>query len=135
MSNFFRFWRWIARNWFRTLSCVALAGFGVMYAIYPEVAKIIFLWCGGFLLLLSFISGAEKIGEAREDTRIYSLYSENYRARHRIPGEPMRLHQLDIEEMTPEELEEARARGWVTTPDETEDEDGLGWEVEYYRKK
>lgn len=125
----------MARHWKIYAMGATLALLAWFYLSYPDAARFLMLFVGAFAVLMSLISGAVNISQAREDTRIYSLYSENYRARHRIPGEPMRLHQLDIEEMTPEELEEARARGWVTTPDETEDEDGLGWEVEYYRKK
>ena len=120
MSNFFLFRRWIVRHWFMVLSCVALVGFGVMYAIYPDAAKIMFLAWGGMLLLLSFVAGCEKVGEAREDTRMYSIYSENYRAKNPIPGEIMKMTASDLAKMTKEERADAVRWGWVEVEPEQE---------------
>lgn len=120
MSYFSRFWRWIARHWFKVLSCVAIVGFGVMYAIYPQAAKIMFLAWGGMLLLLSFVAGCEKVGEAREDTRIYSIYSDGYRAKNPIPGEAMKMKPTDLAKMTKEERADAVRWGWVEVEPEQE---------------
>ena len=120
MSNFFLSRRWIVRNWFTVLSCVALVGFGVMYAIYPDAAKVMFLAWGGVSLLFSFVAGMEKMGEAREDTRMYSIYSENYRAKNPIPGEIMKMKPTDLAKMTPEERADAVRWGWVEVEPEQE---------------